>query len=61
MKEKMQHCFNCGAELGIYRHYPGDIEVCGAAECLREMRAQQRMEDEQAQDAAREDNYGRYR
>ncbi len=34
---KMQHCFNCGEELGVYVHYVHDIECCGAQECNREM------------------------
>ncbi len=38
MAPKMQHCFNCGAELGVYQHDRGDIECCGARECQREMR-----------------------
>lgn len=35
MAEKMQHCFNCGAEIGVYRSYPSDVESCGARECER--------------------------
>ena len=34
-KPKMQHCFNCGEELGIYVAYYGDLQNCGADECLR--------------------------
>jgi hypothetical protein len=34
-KAKMQHCFNCGKELGVYQAYYGDIQACGAHECYR--------------------------
>jgi len=31
---KMQHCFNCGAELGVYAdHDP--MDDCGKRECVR--------------------------
>lgn len=36
--KKMQHCFNCGAELGVYDRLPGDHDTCGAPECEREAR-----------------------
>jgi len=43
---KMRHCFNCGAELGVYAdHDP--LDDCGAEECLRAARdahAQERAE-----------------
>ena len=34
-KPKMQHCFNCGAELGVYEAYYGDLQNCGASECTK--------------------------
>jgi hypothetical protein len=45
---KMQYCFNCGAELGVYQHYHGDIEHCGARECAREAQNSYRAEREEA-------------
>lgn len=45
---KMQFCFNCGKELGIYVHYHGDIESCGSAECNREEQAAYREQREEA-------------
>lgn len=60
-KVRMQRCFNCGEELGMYEHEPGDIEACGARDCQREMRAAHREQDEAAQERARDDNYERYR
>jgi hypothetical protein len=60
-KEKMQHCFWCGAELGVYVGYYRDIEVCGKPECVREARAAERQEREEAQFSAEQDDYGRYR
>ncbi len=35
---KMQYCYNCGAELGVYMAYPMDRDTCGAPECEREAR-----------------------
>lgn len=46
MAAKMRHCFNCGAELGVYAdHDP--LDDCGAQECQRAARdafAQEREE-----------------
>jgi len=44
-KEKMQYCWYCGEELGIYRSYPGDIETCGKPECEREARHEEMHDD----------------
>lgn len=38
MTEKMQHCWFCGAELGIYKKHYSDRDTCGASECEREAR-----------------------
>lgn len=58
-KERMQYCFNCGAELGIYRPEPGDIECCGKRECMREMRDAYAQEREEAhEDLDRENGWG---
>jgi ssDNA-binding Zn-finger/Zn-ribbon topoisomerase 1 len=61
MKKQMQHCFNCGKELGVYESYYGDFETCGERECEREARNAQQEQDDMAQDAARQNNYERYR
>lgn len=45
---KIQYCFNCGAELGVYIHYAGDIECCGKPECNREMQDTYRRERDEA-------------
>jgi hypothetical protein len=60
-KAKMQHCFNCGDELGVYAAYYGDgPECCGKQECTRELRyAQQSDRDNRANEAA-QDDYSRY-
>ena len=57
----MQHCFNCGDELGVYVAYYGDgPESCGKQECVRELRyAQQSDRDYRACEAA-QDDYSRY-
>ena len=46
---KMRHCFNCGAELGVFenRHYDR-LDTCGAQECEREVRDMIRAEREEA-------------
>jgi hypothetical protein len=54
-KAKMQHCFNCGKELGHYEAHYRDLQVCGDRECVRAEReiyqaereeAHQRLDDE---------------
>lgn len=45
---KMQHCFNCGEELGVYVHEWRDIECCGKHECQRELRNALAQEREEA-------------
>lgn len=47
-KAKMQHCFNCGAELGVYSAYYGDLQNCGASECTRAERETMQAEREEA-------------
>lgn len=32
---KQHHCFNCGADLGVYEAYYGDLQNCGSGECNR--------------------------
>lgn len=37
--KKMRHCFNCGAELGLYSSAEYDPrDTCGQSECDREAR-----------------------
>ena len=57
---KMQHCFNCGEELGIYAAYYGDLQTCTKKECNDEARDQYRYEQMDRKERAREDNYERY-
>lgn len=35
-KERMQFCWYCGAELGVYAAIPSDRDTCGKIECSRE-------------------------
>ena len=59
--EKMQHCFNCGEELGEYDRWPGDEpECCGKRECMRELRWQMEAEIAGRADLAAADEYSRY-
>lgn len=59
--KRMQHCFWCGEELGVYDSYPGAIECCGKPECSREARHAQQELDADARDRASDDNFDRYR
>ena len=34
---KMRHCFNCGAEIGVYIDYD-NLDTCGEPECNRAAR-----------------------
>ncbi len=61
MASKMQHCFNCGDECGVFDNYCRDIITCGKLECERVGREQARYEDDMAQERAADDYYGRYR
>lgn len=60
-KERMQRCFNCGAELGVYVAYYGDLQTCGSAECGKAEREEYRARDEEARSRAERDDYDRYR
>lgn len=57
-KEKMQHCFYCGEELGIYYKPYNVLDTCGKQECNREARYE---EEDMAEREARADGYSRYR
>lgn len=47
-KPKMQYCFNCGEELGVYVAYYGDLQNCGKSECMRAERDAYQAEREEA-------------
>jgi len=61
MVERMQHCFNCGDECGVFDNYHRDLVTCGKRECRREAREQARYEDDMARERAESDGYERYR
>lgn len=56
----MQHCFNCGKELGAYVAYYGDIQSCGERECEKAANDMHRELQEDRAERAREDDYERY-
>ena len=58
---KIQHCFNCGEECGVFRAVPGDLVTCGKRECEREAANEERQQESDAFEAAREDHFDRYR
>jgi hypothetical protein len=47
-KAKKQYCFNCGEDLGVYEAYYGDLQNCGAPECMRAERETLQAEREEA-------------
>ena len=59
--KKMQHCWYCGKELGVYDKYPRDRDTCGAKECEREARYDDQAERDAAAERAAEDDYRFYR
>jgi len=61
MAAKMQHCFNCGAECGVFDNYYRDLVTCGQRECEREARYQYQCDEADARDRAEQDGYERYR
>lgn len=46
--KKMQHCFYCGEELGVYDAFGNRLETCGARECNRALQDAEAEEREQA-------------
>ena len=61
MAPKMQHCFNCGEECGVFDNHWRDLVTCGKRECEREARYQYQCEEADARERAESDNYDRYR
>lgn len=55
------YCHNCGADLGVFDTWPGDVLDCGSPECSRETRAVYRERDDAARESAERDDYDRYR
>jgi hypothetical protein len=60
MVKRMQFCFYCGEELGVYNSWPGDIESCGAKDCERELKYQLQAEREERMYEAERDDFNRY-
>ena len=60
MSKRMQHCYNCGAELGVYYQYPGDHDTCGDPECDKALRDDERAARSERQYEAEQDDYSLY-
>jgi len=54
-------CAWCGKYIGLGRNNPREPESCGEQDCNNEVRDMYRQMDSDAQEAAREDDFGRYR
>jgi hypothetical protein len=46
---KMRHCFNCGAELGMFADYD-PLDICGARDCERAAQDAVRQQHDEAHD-----------
>jgi hypothetical protein len=57
---KMRHCFNCGADLGVYADFD-PLDNCGERECMRAAADAEAQEREDAHEQLDQDNgWGRY-
>jgi hypothetical protein len=59
MPKRMQHCFYCGAELGVYDNF-GEPDACGERICQRELRYCYQSERAERRAKADDDDYNRY-
>ena len=59
--KKMQHCFWCGEELGIYDNFGWRFEHCQNQKCAEEARHAELSEQEELRHRAEDDEYERYR
>lgn len=57
----LQHCANCGEELGRFYLSQGEVESCTRPECVREVNDQRRGQLEEARERAAADDFERYR
>lgn len=55
LQPKMQHCWFCGKELGIYIQLSSDRDTCGSQECNREAINDERAEREEAHEQLNRD------
>jgi len=60
MAKRIQQCFNCGEEMGVFDNY-GEIVTCGKLECDKQARKQYEAEIEEARHEAEKDEFERYR
>lgn len=59
MVKRMQRCFNCGEELGVYDNF-GELDHCGKPDCSREFRYMIECERADRRAAAEDDDFNRY-
>jgi hypothetical protein len=59
--KRMQHCFYCGENLGVFEVEYDELPTCGKQECEREARYEYQARDADARERAEEDGYDRYR
>lgn len=58
---RMQYCFNCGKELGVYNKPYGDLDTCGDRECEKAAADAYMEREAEIRENAERDNYDRYR
>ena len=56
--KRMQHCYNCGEELGVYYKPPHEHDTCGKPECERALRYDEQADLEKQWDEE-QDDFGR--
>jgi len=60
-KKRMQYCYWCGQELGIYERHSDDFDTCGKIECNRQLKNSHEAEEDELKHEAEQDHYDRYR
>jgi hypothetical protein len=57
--KRMQHCFWCGEELGVFESWSDDIFDCGKSKCAREAVLIRQFREAEIRQRAEDDNYER--
>jgi hypothetical protein len=60
MSKRMQYCYACGKELGVYYLGSGEFDTRGNTECSKILREDMRASRDERQCEAERDDYQRY-